>query len=434
MAGPWFVRSGAGGSADGLSWGNAKLTLAAAFTAASAGDTIWVADDHAETGTAANNLQGPGTAASPCFVYCADHNIASPGTGDLKTTATITVSATNTLNLFGYWYCYGIIFTGGAATGVPLSVGSTNASQIVLDTCQLILSSVTTALLIRFGGASIESWIDLLNTTCKFAHAGQGFRVGSTNLRWRNGGGVDGAGTAPSTLFLTVSTVGSTIEMRGIDLSPVTGTLIGDANAPLNFYFTDCKLGAGVTVLGTQSALGRSQAYLTRCDSGATNYRQAKANYVGSLVQETTIVRSGGASDGTTSLSHKIVTTANSKWVLPFESFPIAIWNDTTGSGVTATVEIVAAGSLNNDDVWMEVEYLGSALTPQASFASNTKANNLATGTALTSSTATWASSPGTAMKMSVSFTPQMKGYVYVRVYVAKASQTLYVDPVITLS
>ena len=36
--------------------------------------------------------------------------------------------------------------------------------------------------------------------------------------------------------------------------------------------------------------------------------------------------------------------------------------------------------------------------------------------------------------KISVSFTPQMKGAVHVKVCLAKASTTVYVDPYITLS
>jgi hypothetical protein len=38
-----------------------------------------------------------------------------------------------------------------------------------------------------------------------------------------------------------------------------------------------------------------------------------------------------------TPISWKITTTANSKWVLPFEAFPISIWNPTTGANVTVT-------------------------------------------------------------------------------------------------
>ena len=50
-----------------------------------------------------------------------------------------------------------------------------------------------------------------------------------------------------------------------------------------------------------------------------------------------------------------------------------------------------AAAVPNNDDIWCDVEYLGSASSPLASFATCTKANNLATGTALTAdSTSAW--------------------------------------------
>ena len=82
------------------------------------------------------------------------------------------------------------------------------------------------------------------------------------------------------------------------------------------------------------------------------------------LTEETTIVRTGGASDGTTPISWKIVTTANCNYSMPFECPPIAIWNDTTGSAVTATVEGIWGGGAvpNDDEVWLEVEYLGDAV------------------------------------------------------------------------
>src|SRR5208337_1030021 len=47
----------------------------------------------------------------------------------------------------------------------------------------------------------------------------------------------------------------------------------------------------------------------------------------------------------------------------------------------------------NSDQIWLEAAYLGSSATPMASFATQTKANILATGAALTAdSTSVWSS------------------------------------------
>ena len=57
------------------------------------------------------------------------------------------------------------------------------------------------------------------------------------------------------------------------------------------------------------------------------------------------------------------ITTANCNYSLPFECPPIAIWNDTTGSAVTATVEGIWGGGAVplDDEIWLDVEYLGDA-------------------------------------------------------------------------
>ena len=58
--------------------------------------------------------------------------------------------------------------------------------------------------------------------------------------------------------------------------------------------------------------------------------------------------------------TRKIVTTANAQWLRPFQAEPYAIWNATTGATVTVTVYgTINAGAVpNNDDIWIEVEYL----------------------------------------------------------------------------
>lgn len=427
MAGPWFVRSGAGGAGTGADWANAFTTLTAANTASTAGggETFWIADDHAETtGAGAITLTSKGTLANPNLFYCVDHTVASPGTGDLKTTATITTTGANSMTIGGGGsYYYGITFSAGS--GAVTNTLTVTPTWIRFEACSLQKGGTTATTAAITLGATVS--LDMINTTLSFGATGDEARPSGTVL-WKNTASAI-LGTVPTLIFQAFGAVNMLCD--GVDFSAAGAgkTIFGySAGTAVKFVAVDCKLGASVTISQTPV----QPAWLAdaiRLDSGATNYTQARFGYSGTLTQETTIVRSGGASDGTTPVSWKVVATGAARWITPFECFPIAIWNDVTGSSVTATIEIVAAGALNNDDVWMEVEYLGSTLTPQASFANSTKANNLATGSALTSSTATWASSPGNAQKMSVSFTPQMKGLIYIRVYVGKASQTVYIDP-----
>ena len=50
------------------------------------------------------------------------------------------------------------------------------------------------------------------------------------------------------------------------------------------------------------------------------------------LTNSTTIVRTGGATDGATPISWQILTTTISRWLQPFESFTVAEWNAVTGA------------------------------------------------------------------------------------------------------
>lgn len=157
------------------------------------------------------------------------------------------------------------------------------------------------------------------------------------------------------------------------------------------------------------------------------------------MISETTLVRTGGSSDGTTALSWKVVSDTTATFNRPFITPEIVQWNETTGSSVTATVEILrdSATNLTDAEVWLEVMYLGTSGYPLGTWISDCKADFLASEADQTTSSETWTTtgmSNPNEQKLSVSFTPQEKGFVHARVCVAKASATLYVCPKVTLS
>jgi hypothetical protein len=122
---------------------------------------------------------------------------------------------------------------------------------------------------------------------------------------------------------------------------------------------------------------------------------------------------------------------------------PLAIWNDTTSADVTVTIfgTVNSASLPNNDEIWIDVQYLGSSGSPVASFKSTSKSHPLAAGAAVASDGSTWNGggsgagwSPFKLVTTLTSPQPQMKGYVYVNVRAAKASTTYYLDPQPALS
>ncbi|MDE2097527.1 MAG: hypothetical protein KGL39_09800 [Patescibacteria group bacterium] len=380
---------------------HARLANAFASGWSTAGDSLFVASNHAETQAAVLTITSPGTAASPCYVYCVTQTTIPPTSANLTTGGTLTTTGSNELHLSGgYTYMRGITFNCavGDGSGYYLVLGYAASCLWYLDSCTLIYSSSNSGsgILVGYNTPNLPVKIVLDNTTIQFANAGQSIQHNGGNFIWKNTSSAIAGATPPTTLFKTSSfnRYGGRVLLEGVDLSALGSgkTLVGAGNQVKDFYFKDCKLGASVTIAATPTSPLEADVNILRVDSAGTNYRHEKYQYMGTQVVETTIIRTGGASNGTTGLSWNLTTTANSKWILPFEALPIAIWNSTTAANVTATLEGIwnAAALPNNDDFWFDVEYLGSASNPQGTFKTGSKGDNLATGSALTASTQAW--------------------------------------------
>jgi hypothetical protein len=425
----YYVRSLAAGAGTGANWANAFTTLDGAFSGKTAGDIFFVADDHAQTQASALTLTSPGTAAAPCFVYCVDRTgSVPPVSADLRTTATVTTTGNNGI-AFGAQHCYFYGITFSAGSGAVTAGISTSGSGTIIFDASVLKKAGTSANTAAITNSNIDCVLVLNNTPLNFGSTGDGVTL-SCRFTWRDTASAL-PGSAPTTLFTSVGEV----FIEGVDLSALGSgkTIVGAiANARRSALLKDCKLGGSVTVAGTPTSNG-SVVNLIRCDSGDTNYRTEKYDYTGTLTTETTIVRTGGASDGTTPIAWKVITTANSERIYPFVCFPISIWNETTGSAVTVTVECRGAATPNIDEVWMDVEYLGTSGFPQGNFATSGHADLLATGTACTSSSESWGGSTSS-FKLVKAITPQEKGPITAYIKVAKASSTYYIDPKITLT
>jgi hypothetical protein len=438
-----YVRSGAGGAATGADWANAYLTLAAAMTASAAGDTIYVSEDHAESSASAQTMASPGTAAAPVLVTCVNHSgSVPPVSADLRTTATVSTTGGNAIGFTGDFCEYeGITFTSGnTSTNATMSI-LTNAvnKSIRFKNCALRLGNTNSSSFIQMSSSSAGgSSIELDNTTVQFGNASQSINLVG-DLIWKNTPSAITGATLPTTLFTFSNARGASADLRGVDVSALGSgkTIFGAISGliALQASMIDCKIDSAVTLCGTPLGKGSGGLDYTRVDSGGTNYKHGRIRFAGTQTEEATIVRTGGASDGTTTISWKIVTTANCNQYVPYESLPIAIWNDTVGSSVTATVQGIWGGGAvpNNDDIWGEVEYLGASGSPLASFVNNGKADSLASNAGLSAGSGTWGGST-TKFQLAVTFTPQQKGWIFFRVRAAKASSTFYIDPKITLT
>lgn len=447
-----YVRSTDGSDSDnGSTWALAKATLAGAAAIDAAGDTIYVSDNHAESTAGTVTLSWNGTLASPTKVICGDDAAEPPTTA--STAATATTTGNNPFNLTGVYYIRGIRFnvgSGGSTSGATF-IGTNSADDFsMLESCIIDYQGTSSAGRISpTNNASFDNtrahW---KNVDVKFGSTGQRVTAGGTFV-WEGGSILSGT-SAITSLFVSTSTRQGHVTASGLDLSngPTGMHIIDQANSTTaaRIILRDCKLPAswsGSLFSATPTIVGlRGEMY--NCDSGDTNYKLWIEDHTGSIKQETTIIRTGGASDGTTGISWKMVTSANVNYPFSLVSPEIVRWNETTGSSVTVTVHAVhdsqgagTGSTLLNSEAWLEVLYLGTSGVPLGTHVNDSKANPLASNADQASSSETWTTTGlATPVKnaLAVTFTPQEKGFIVAKVHLAKASKTVYVCPELAIS
>jgi hypothetical protein len=433
----WYVRSAATGTGVGTSWTNAATTLQAAVTLGSAGDSYYVSEDHAETGTAALTITFKGTAAAIDQVPCVNHaGSVPPVSADLRTSATITTTGTSTPTITltgGYAFIDGVtISVRSGATSATISLGG--MPWLYFKNCGLVKAGTTASVAaINFVGSTVGI-LTLDNTTVKFGATTDDLQFSRCRVIWKNTVGAVQGSIAPTYLFNPNGTAGSVIKCDGVDFSAMSGkTLMAPGAEFAQVDFINCELPSSVTIAGTPTSPDGVTVTVQNSNSSAANYRNEKYLYQGSLTTDATnTLAIGAASDGTTPISWKVVTTANVTPPAPFETFAYAEWIDGTGLSITRTFEIANTSSLTlqNTDVWCEAQYLGSGSFPIASLATTGGADPLATGANLTSSSATWNGlTTPTTQKIAITFTNSLKGYYRLAFKVARASTTVWINP-----
>ena len=429
----------------------ARLTHIGAVNWGQAGNTLYIADASAETGQPVGNINnGTGTIANPCKVLCHNSGAFPPAAANLSTGATITSSSGTGITLAGSFYMRGVSFLAGTNNSSAASITIGSNTMNIFDTCNFTLNNTAASSnIIIANSASNTTYCEWRNCSVKFGNAAQGITTLNATFVWKNSTALLGGSSVPSTLIIPNTVGGGHLTVcEAIDFNGMTSGVISSPSASSNpalCVLIDCKLNAGTTIGATPANPAGWNTDAVSCDSTTTYQRSERYRYQATETTETTITRVGGASDpaGRTQ-SRKIVTTSNSSWFNPYTMETLAIWNNTTTQDVTVTVEgtINAAAVPKNDDIWMELTYFGSALTPIGTLdTTNTKTTILAANGNQTTSSSSWNGGGSGAgwspFKMVVTLSsprPAVAGYIYVRIKVAKAGTTYYIDPQITLS
>lgn len=430
-----YVYSGATGSGNGSSWANAYTTLAAACAAGASGDRVFVADDHAETQASAMTINIFGFSTTPTRILCVRRVGGSvpPVAADLRKTATISTTGANAITIgdyLRYGRMYGLNFycgTGGVTANLTLN------SQLVVDSCTFNLGTTTGLSRIILGGGSGQGLEFVGSTGFGFGNTGQMIQPQGPTYDWRGDGspGIVGS-NIPTTLLANYGIQRGRIS--GVDFSNMGSgkTIIGQGANAGSTTLVNCKLDAAVTITPNPSQPSHIVDVIG-CNSSGNAQRNERYMRSATLTTETTIVRTGGASDGTTAYSWKIVAPSENRLDTPFRTFEQELWNDDVGSAKTLTVHIITNNvTLTDEDIWLEVEYLGSSGAPIVARTNDAVAILGTPSNQASDSGQGWTTTGlGTPLKQKLecTFTPQMKGLIRWRVCYSKASSTVYVCP-----
>jgi hypothetical protein len=364
------------------------------------GDTVYVAANHAETQSSAMALSGNTNSGAGYTAICVDSTGSGhvpPQSGDARTTATIATTGTTAITLnVTVLYAYGLNFTLGSGAGATtlqfgyITAGGTHR----YESCTFVFGATGASVINLWPNnssvSSVHDWTDCQVTT---ANVGNFIAINMCNFRWKNTAGlaaVTGTAVTTNAVFRDVFGGGSAY-LDGLDFSGVAHTrLILSANS-LQMVLVNCKLNAATALANAPGEWGAVLDMIGGGSAGLAYYNE-RWTYSGTLTTDIAVVHTGGASDGTTTVSWKIVSNSLTKLLLPFEAMAIAQWNSSTGSSKTVSFEAIANASavLTNAQLWATVTYLGTAGSVVSATGTTGLATPLTTATNITTSSVAW--------------------------------------------
>jgi hypothetical protein len=439
-----FVWSGAGGAADGSSWGDAYLTLMkdwgaeAGFTPGT--DFVYVRSTHDEDTAATVTVTGSTAEGTldPVRILCVTGNDTGTDPGTLTTGAIVRTNGTAfDINICEKLYIYGVSFL----SDDDIFLGPTTTDHdLTLEECRLELVGTSTTDYIYWGHGSLgfATVIRLIDTDTDFGSTGQSFRsrLGKVEI---SGGSILADVTD---LFDANGVYNFEGKIRNADLSIVSGNLVGSIGigACFSLSFERCKLHANATLVNAATDVPGQNISFHLCQSGVDNdpaYQMKHYTYQGTVELDTARYRTGGATDQerTNPYSWSMDTSAGSNVIElyePLESPPIAGWTDGDASTAhTYRIYIASGATLQNDEVWVDLIGPTSADTSSLGERLTTRPDPLtAPANITTDAVSTWnGADVGTEQQIDITYTPDKPGPIVARVYCAKPSERVSIDP-----
>lgn len=406
------------------------------------GDRVFVASDHSETSTGnmgslyANNGNQNWGVVSIISVNRAGS--VPPVAADIQNGAAITSGTGGNAivfeTIFGMFW-QGFTFTLNNANNFIFNNGSVKTTSF--KNCAFVFGVNATSASKFTSNSGVKLLWD--NVTIQFSNVAQTFAPAGSYLFefiWINTLAAIVGATVPTALF---TGGGQALTLRGVDLSALTTTLIA---GHLSGWFgvkallDSCRIAPGLTFLVTPAAgyAVQDEVELVNCYNG-TSVLNERHTYAGDLTTDRSTYLSGGAQDDIGNYSLKLASSSrNDLLCYLFDNFTLDIENTVIGVSKTATIEIISSGTLNNNDIRLLLEYMGTSGNPIASFA-DSLSNVLTPVAALPSSSNPWSNPPSTPQKqlLQATFTPQRAGRVRGLVRLGKSSATVWVNPQIAI-
>ena len=454
---------------DGTSWANAYQGAAGLVTGAAAlaaGDTIYV--KNTITGAVTTIIIGPTTLASktnPLRIKGVKSGTTNEGgsivqsdlipgvrTGESTrayawgggTVPKITASDAggSDVQISGSTYIYGMIFQANDNINLASGVGSV----VTLEECEYIVISAGD--LLGSGASNADEHI-LKTIRCKFNATAGNLRL-TGSIRWKDFDSDFDCTDVGS--FTTVEFVGIA-ELHASDLSGCDATLfdIASFNGGVVELHT-CKMPANhILTTGTATGSYTVNNYGSEDSTGLTTGGSEQAlemhTHQGTVDIETTVVRTGGATDLAAGLFAYAVVANNVTENFVGVEIPLRdIWVEGDGTAKTYLVHIAnslaessPANDLHDSEVYLRLEYPSEAGLSMYDYLPNEgapgdgggRAQLLGTPADLANhSGTTWAANGNNEQEISNSIAPDYEGVVHgTLVFSSTRSLTLYVDP-----
>lgn len=424
------------GSFTTLGAASVYANIANAITdGATSGDFICVSDAHAHTQATTITYTGPTGGDQLYIVTVDDANCDQTAATPASPQETCTASG-NDIVFSGGFYVKNLYFD----TEDNITWAGNNNSY--LDGCRIYLEDVMTQIVdgtaVTFIGCTID-WADTTSAIqpssgafwefvgCTFTNIGSGKL---TEAAFSNGGGA--------------------IILRDCDITSCTGNIfnnIGGSKADddtVRIEASGCKINASATLVEEDFTKQGHRAIITNTasTSAAAEYQYYNQGMHGAAEDDTSIYRDNStAFPSGQKISLKVVTSSVANAGAPFAfDVPTRYAELSNAASDNIKLYILSSATLYDSDIWAEVVYPDGTNAHEYNYLSTRHTEILDTnGTELSTNTESW-TGMGSPLEnkyeinLDTSADAGSDCVPIIRLYVAKASTTLYVCPTLELS